>query len=307
MSVGNAGPDVSARFVFAVSLKPRSACADWEQAQANLRRTIRSALQGAAGNTIVVVACHDVPELDQQNGGAVRICPVSFPEPVDVSEGGRDKARKRRHIGAWLRGALLDDELHVMFLDADDLVHKDLVPYVLDHGHDSYLVDRGYVVDVASGLVRHRRTGFHLTCGSSFICRFARDELPSSWEDDASFYGQFGASPEQRGHQEYGQVAAGHGRAPVTVPFQAVAYLVNHGESMWAAKGRGKRRVAGPRELISSRAACRIVAEDFAAPDLARKLAGRGGVARAFVGASRRRLIERLSALASRDESGRRP
>ena len=28
--------------------------------------------------------------------------------------------------------------------------------------------------DVASGLVRHRRTGFHLTCGSSFICRFAR-------------------------------------------------------------------------------------------------------------------------------------
>jgi len=156
MSVGNAGPDVSARFVFAVSLKPRSACTDWEQAQANLRRTIRSALHGAAGNAIVVVACHDVPELAEQDGGAVRICPVPFPEPVDVSEGGRDKARKRRHIGAWLREAMVDDELHVMFLDADDLVHKDLVPHVLDHGHGSYLVDRGYIVDVASGLVRHR-------------------------------------------------------------------------------------------------------------------------------------------------------
>ena len=307
MSVGNAGPDVSARFVFAVSLKPRSACTDWEQAQANLRRTIRSALHGAAGNAIVVVACHDVPELAEQDGGAVRICPVPFPEPVDVSEGGRDKARKRRHIGAWLREAMVDDELHVMFLDADDLVHKDLVPHVLDHGHGSYLVDRGYIVDVASGLVRHRLEGFHLTCGSSFVCRFSRDELPSSWEDDASFYGQFGASPQQRGHQEYGQVAADHGRAPVTVPFQAVAYLVNHGESMWAAKGRGRRSVAGPRELVSSPAARRIVAEDFAAPDLARELAGRGGVTSAFIGASRRRLTERLFALTSRPESGRRP
>src|SRR5437899_9997644 len=42
MTNARATRDHVGQFVFAVPLKPRGACADWEQAQGNLRRTIRS-------------------------------------------------------------------------------------------------------------------------------------------------------------------------------------------------------------------------------------------------------------------------
>jgi hypothetical protein len=99
-------------------------------------------------------------------------------------------------------------------------------------------------------------------------------------------FSQFGSSPDHRGHQHYDQVAIDLGRPPVTVGFPAVGYLVNHTESLWQAKGRGLRTLENPRELVSPSAARRVLADDFAAPDLARGLAGRCGAAVAFARAS---------------------
>jgi len=63
------GPSLRGRFAFSISFKPRSACVDWEQAQANLRRTIRSVRVAALTEAVtVVVACHDAPELDDVAG-----------------------------------------------------------------------------------------------------------------------------------------------------------------------------------------------------------------------------------------------
>jgi hypothetical protein len=279
------------QFAFAIPLKPRRACADWEQAQANLRRTIRSA-RGAAEGGIVAVACHDEPELGDVGEG-VHVLRVPFAEPADRWEGGRDKSRKRRFLGAWLSDALLCDEAYVMFLDADDLVHQDLVAYALAHRSGSYVVDHGYIFDLASGLLWHRRQGFYRTCGSSFIFRFARRELPSSWRDVASPFGQFGTSPDQRGHPDYDQVAVELGRPPSAFPFPATVYLVNHSESLWAAKSRGRRRGGSPRDLVWATRARRLLCEEFGAPDLAGRVGGARRVARAFAAASSERLWAR--------------
>jgi len=295
------GPSLRGRFAFSISFKPRSACVDWEQAQANLRRTIRSVRVAALTEAVtVVVACHDAPELDDVAGEDVHVLRVPFAEPADQWEGVHDKARKRRFIGAWLRQALVGDEVYVMFLDADDLVHKDIVEHVLAHGHGSYVVDHGYVLDLASGLLWHRRKEFHRTCGSSFVCRFARDELPSSWEDVASPFGQFGTPPEQRGHEDYDEVAAELGRPPVVLPFPAVVYTVNHSESLWAAKSGGRRSGSSPRDFVWPASARRLLAAEFAAPDLAGRLAGPGRVTSAFARASGARLWARARARGSR-------
>ncbi len=289
-------PNRCGRIVFAIPFKPRRACVDWDQAQANLRQTIRSVRGAASGDTaIVAVACHDEPELGDV-GREVHVLPVPFAEPADKWEGGRDKSRKRRFVGAWLRRTLDAGERYVMFLDADDLVHKDLVGYVLAQGHGSYVIDHGYVFDVKSGLLWHRREGFHRTCGSSFVCRFTRDELPSSWGDVASPFGQFGTSPDQRGHQDYDVVAAELGRPPATVPFPAVVYTVNHSESLWASKSGGRRSASVPRDLVWPAAARHILAEEFAAVDLARRLAGAGRVTQALALASSARLWARVRA-----------
>jgi hypothetical protein len=291
------GPSRRGRFAFAIPLKSRQASVDWEKAQANLRRTIRSVRAAAVHQPVIVaIACHDEPELGDAGGDDVHVLPVPFAEPADRWAGGRDKSSKRRFVGAWLRQTLVEDELYVMFLDADDLVRKDIVEYSLAHGQGSYVVDQGYVCDVASGLLWHRRHGFHRTCGSSFVCRFTRAELPSSWEDTASPFAQFGSSPDQRGHPDYDQVASELGRPPTVLPFPAVVYTVNHSESLWGAKSGGRRSSSSPRDYVWPAAARRILGEEFGSPDLARRRAGAAHVTSAFAKAAGARLWARIPA-----------
>lgn len=300
-------PEATAEFAFVIPLKPRRACVDWDQAQANLRRTIRSIDAGTRRASTIVIACHDAPRLEDDRQD-VHVLTVPFPEPADKWEGGRDKARKRRHAGAWLRSAMTLDRLYAMFLDADDLVHRDVVSHVHDHGHGSYVVEKGYILDVATGLLEIRLEGFHLVCGSSFVCRFARDELPESWEDDASPFGQFGASPDQRGHMEYDKVAAMLGRPAAPFPFPAVVYAVNHSESLSAAKRDGLPMTAQPQNLMWPVAARRVLEEGFAAHDLAGGLAGPTVVgrrrARAFARRARSAAARRLRSFAGRAVRG---
>jgi hypothetical protein len=283
-------------FVFAIPLKPKRMCADWGRAQEHLRRTIASARHAAGGhNVLLCVACHDAPDLGDAAGDDVVILPVPFPEPDSGLAGGRDKSRKRRFIGAWLRQTVADD-VYVMFLDADDLVRKGFVDYVLRRGADSYIIDAGYIVDLASGLLLHRDIGFHHSCGSSLVYRFRPDELPASWEDLTCAYSQFGTSPEQRGHQDYDKVAIDLGHAATLVPFRAVAYTVNHTESLWAAQHAGDvRRVRDARDIVSARQARALLADEFGAPDLAGRMTGAAGVAWAATKTSASRWGRRCS------------
>jgi hypothetical protein len=253
----------TAGFVFVIALKPKSASSDWPQAESNLRRTIRSALATHSGAR-VVVACHDEPDLGDVAEGVV-LLRVPFPEPSSPADGGRDKAAKRRYAAAWLRETMRDgDTVYVMFLDADDLVNRALVDYVYSIGGPSYLVDTGYLADLERGLLRHRRTDFHKTCGSSFVCRFARAELPTSWDDLSAPFSQFGSSPDQRGHPEYDQVATELGRPPV-------------------------------QDLVPPRRARRVLREEFAAGDLADALSGYLGFGSAVVAAAKAQAQARVS------------
>src|SRR5437660_6688111 len=210
------------RFVFAIPLKARRACANWETAQLNLRRTVRSAMRAAAADeALIVVACHEEPDLTSVTASNLHILPVSFPEPTNAQDAGRDKARKRRAIGAWLRDKLDGGALYVMFLDADDLVHRDVVRHTLAGEHGSYLVNDAYTFDLSRRLLQRRPEGFDWARGSCFVCRFTIDELPTSADETTSAFAQFGASPDQRGHLEYPELATELGRAPVPFPFAA--------------------------------------------------------------------------------------
>jgi hypothetical protein len=278
------------RFAFAIPFKPRSACVDWSSAQANLRRTVRAAARAAAvDDATIVVACHDQPDLGDAADGAVHVLPVPFVEPTESGDRGRDKARKRRFIGAWLRERLNGDSIFVMFLDADDLVRKDVVRHVLSTGHDSYLVRDAYSIDLTRLVLQHRQQGFSWARGSSFICRFARDELPTSADDLASPFSRFGAAPEQSGHAEYPRLASELGRPPEPFPFPAVVYTVNHPESTWGQRSGSRRRLE-PRDVVWPSEARRILAQDFSAPDLSDKLAGLLPTLVAFSQASAARL-----------------
>jgi hypothetical protein len=267
---------VTAPFIAAIPLKPRTASADWQVVQANLRRTIRSVRAAARGLPVtVVVACHDEPDLGDEAAG-VELVRAPFAEPEDAGRGGRDKARKRRLIGAWLRDWLTVPDAYVMFLDADDLVHRNLISSVLTGGRDSYLVESGYVFDRRARVLTRRARAFSATCGSSFICRFEPGDLPTSWDDREAPYSRFGSSTEEggRGHTEYHLIAAELGRPAGAIDFPAVLYMVNHSESLWSARFNQLRSVPDPRNVVVPRVARRVLTDEFTAPDLAGELAG---------------------------------
>jgi len=286
---------VTPAFVFIVALKPKSAASDWQRVEDNLRRTIRSA-RASDPAASVLVACHDEPELGDVADGVIAL-PVPFPEPSSPADGGRDKAAKRRHAAAWLRETMRDDDaVYVMFLDADDLVHRDLAAHVRSTRAGSYVVQSGYIADLERRVLRHRRSDFHKTCGSSFVCRFARGELPASWDDLSAPFSEFGSSPDQRGHPEYDRVATELGRPPAAVPFPAVTYVVNHAESLWSAKGRGRRPVGAVQDLVPPHRARRILRDEFATPDLAGALSGYHSFGGAVLGAATAQTRARLAA-----------
>jgi hypothetical protein len=282
------------RFVFAIPLKARGLSSDWQLAQSLLRETVHSATRASSSETAVVIACHDEPDLHDVAAPDVHVLRVPFAEPEAPSQGGRDKATKRRFIGAWICETAASEEVDVMFLDADDLVHKDLVEWVSSRTEPAHVVETGYILNMAAGLLQNRRQSFHKTCGSSFVCRFRRNELPTSWDDLASPFSQFGASPDQRGHQDYDIVASELGKPPLTIPFPSVIYRVNHAESLWASKSQERRPVLAT-DLVRPRVARRLLTEEFSSPDLARDLGGELGFAAHFAAASASRARARLA------------
>ena len=274
------------RLVFAIPFKPRAACADWNTAQGYLRRTIKSALASAHGFPAEVwVACHEEPDLGESRD-AVRVWRAPFPIPLDPIEGGLDKARKRRFLGACLRECGTED-VSVVFLEADDLVHRDLVRYVMDDGGNSYVIDDGYIYDTRARILQRYPANFHRRCGSSFVFRFRLDELPEAWDDLDAPFSLFGTSPERRGHQDYDLVAAELGRPAAPIPFPACVYVVNHPESLWTAQTGGHLRInRRPFDVLTPSKARTILRDDFSSDEFAAGVAGPAGYARATSGAA---------------------
>ena len=258
------------RFIFAISFIPRAVCSNWETAQANLRRTIRSIRGMSRDDYGIVIACHDLPDLAGMDGHDLELLQAPFPIETDLMRRGADKIRKRRLIGSWVRERLGEDGAYVMFLDADDLVHRDLVDHVLrDDNRRSYIAEAGYIFDSTTGLLEQRLTRFYTTCGSCFVCWFDHDDLPLSFEDADCLYSQFDL------HREFKEMAARLGRASEPLPFPAVVYLANHEESL-RIKQFDQMREVDLFKLVWPRQAREVLEQDFSCADVARTAARQG-------------------------------
>ena len=235
----------------------------WDEVERNLRYTLRSVQASRAVDPLIVIACHEAPDLGDCSERNVHILSVPFAPELDVKNRIADKMRKRMFTGAWLRANLSHEGMYVMFLDADDLVHKDLAAYVLEHDNRrSYLIDKGYRYDCSSGLLDRRSSAFYRVSASSFIGYFTKEDLPNSWNDGEAPLAKFDVYPH--GHGEYGVIAAQMGKSPDKVPFYAVTYLMNHNESLRLWKTHGKFRHLSVPNLVRPSRAKQILADEFA-------------------------------------------
>ncbi len=251
------------RIVFAIPLKSRAMSSDWDAVQLNLHRTIASIANSDDDRWKILLCGHDEPDgLDPR----VTWLPAKNQPPSDPAGGPGDKIAKRRRMGAWVRRRTTH-RARVMFSDADDLIHRGLVRYLMSAPADAnHTFDSGYYLDAVTQRLHLVKERFWFYCGTSFAGSFVPDELPRHRRDLENRY----ATPHN--HLRQAAFARESGLPVHPVPFPAAVYLGNHAESLDLARKGARESVGAP---VSRRKAARILTDDFGSPDLAASLARR--------------------------------
>jgi len=216
-------------FMFGISLASARTSADWGRAQELLGHTLRSVLNQSDPRFSVVICGHERPDLPELDDPRVRFL-ESDQGPARNPTGFRgDKMRKRRIIGALLRAR---GGGYFFPLDADDLVHRDVVAHVRrDDNRRGYLIDRGYTLDYNNGTLAPVpgawSVSFDRGCGSSAVIWFDPADLPVDSEFDEDLYFNLFQS-----HAYWPIVAEEYDRRLDPLPFPGGVYVVNHAQNL---------------------------------------------------------------------------
>lgn len=166
--------------VFVIPVRHPGSVKDWSALKGYLRQTLVSvAAQTAPGWECVVVANAGASLPDMPEGCRVVTVDLPLPEMPNREtqlEAYYDAVRhdKGLRIHAGLKDIAPDS--HVMVVDFDDFVHRDLAVFVAAHrSATGWNIDRGYVWD--GGALCFAQPRFHQMCGTSHIIR--RDLLGS--------------------------------------------------------------------------------------------------------------------------------
>ncbi|MGM8850552.1 glycosyltransferase family A protein [Salinicola halophyticus] len=229
------------RFYFGIPLRSRQASFDWPLVCRNLERTLLSLKHQTCGDFGILVACHEIPDVDTFDLDIEFIVADFDPPPAVDDEGrpGNDKPKKKRMVGLAMKARMADDGYYLQ-LDADDLIHPDLVNFTLaDDNRRGYLIERGYMFDCCTGQfgqMDQEHSPFWRHCGSCAVVYFTKADMPDHLMDNRCYFNQF------KRHREYVDIAAARGQPLVPYPEPMAIYLINHGEndiSMY----RGKKGV----------------------------------------------------------------
>ncbi|MEM6615064.1 MAG: hypothetical protein AAF619_00900 [Pseudomonadota bacterium] len=207
---------------FLIPIFERARAPDWSRVSVNLIRTLGSLRKQTDTRWRAIICSQDLPDnLHLQANEVFLHYPVSH-------AGSTDKLHKLRFMARWLVANKRDDG-YAFFLDGDDIVHPELVGYMLDdnNGHGYYL-PHGYCFDSKSGDM-YRSTdeigggvAFTDICGSCHAVRFdARCKTGATLH--VSLRGDHMVATQNLKQR------LGLNLSPV--PFPAMIYVINHGSS----------------------------------------------------------------------------
>ncbi|WP_254702313.1 MULTISPECIES: hypothetical protein [unclassified Roseivivax] len=217
------------RVIFLIPLVAPAHVGDWDAVTARLGRTLQSFQAQDNPNWEAVICCQVRPPLPEDD--RIRHLPFDDPTP------GNDKWRKLAALYEDLAGRDVPPAF-VMSFDADDLLRQGVVSEMLEGGGDGWLVERGFVRDVASGkvalaapasLTAPRQRAFWKLCGSCLALRHD-PALPES----AAFMREM----TQHEHRMFPYLARLAGLRIRALPRPSVLYELNHGENFGARRGR---------------------------------------------------------------------
>ena len=209
--------------VFAIPLVSKRRAPDWDVVCRNLEATLQALRSQSTSSWKVLICGQNIPEslvLDDQ---------VHFLKST-VSDKFYDKGDKRRQIIAHMAKSLKTDGYYFQ-LDADDLLHPDLVAHICgDHNGAGYYLESGYLYDVGRDLfapLGTQTTPFWSVCGSSTAAYF-------DFRKSTKFKALLN---ELKSHKRIISRMQTYGFTMQPIPFPAGLYLVNHGQNMIERRG----------------------------------------------------------------------
>jgi hypothetical protein len=180
-----------------------------------------------------VVVGNQYPVIDL--GERIEFVRVDFDPPAMVAGPRTGLAAVLRDKGTKLAVGLLRARQlgasHVMFVDADDFVSRQIAGFVTHHPHVlGWVITDGWRYNAERAVVRRHRGDFHLQCGSSHIVRtdVFRPFTASTTASQARLYAGFGAQLERW----MGSHMHIHDDLPLQpLPFPGALYRVGTAES----------------------------------------------------------------------------
>jgi hypothetical protein len=213
---------------FAIPVSARRDDAQWSRVNELLKLTLGSILNQTSDRYKVFVCGHDRPEvLSEYSLPSIKFIGVDFPLPQTDKAKRRDKRRKRWEIAREVRRL---GGGYYMFMDADDLVHRDFVQFITSNDNQvGYLIKEGYALDFANRRIAPIpgafNRDFNRVCGSSGAVYLLPEDLPDGEYDPERqdlLYTQI------RNHKYFEEGRMRGGKTLTALPFAAGIYTLNN-------------------------------------------------------------------------------
>lgn len=214
--------------LFVIPLKSSAHSRDWSQSCNLLNATLRSIEAQTSGEFHTFLVCTEPPKLDRPYRNFTCLeTEIRIDGTFDPWKGRTDKQRKIL-FGLLHARTLAPD--HAMVVDADDLLHRDLVKFVCrqDTSADALIINKGFRYDIGSPRLR-RIKPFHLASGSSMIFPYRAADfrgIQSCLDVDRHFM-------TREAHPKPAEkVFTDEGLMYRYVPFPAAIYVRGHADSI---------------------------------------------------------------------------
>ena len=213
---------------FGVPLRSKGASKNWENVTRVFNRTLRSIYRQADPDFRIIVACHDVPELDAEYDDRVEFLTAETPVPRNMEEMMLDKGWKLSMIGKRVR------ELgggYTMLVDADDMISNRIAEYVKAHPDCAGFVSKyGYVYNEGFSYMK-KLLSLHRICGSCTIVNYRAEELPDALPENLWDNSPMDKWAIRKPHRELLEYLGQQGKALSEIPFPTTVYLRNTGDN----------------------------------------------------------------------------
>ncbi|MGO9153128.1 glycosyltransferase family A protein [Mycobacterium sp.] len=222
---------------FITTLRHPQNAADYGRVEALLQDTLASLVQQTCDDYLVIIVGNRRPSFPLPE--RVRFVEVDFPPPSPI-KGPRtgpasviwDKGTKNA-VGLLAARDFTPD--YVMFVDADDFVHRELAAFVHARpGHAGWVVKRGLMYSRRRNAYKRLRN-FYRFCGTSFVIPFDAYDVPSHLTVSSSQQEIAAAFGERLEHVlEHGWAFdwwRNHGRILEPLPFPGAVYQVENREN----------------------------------------------------------------------------